>query len=143
MFSEPKQALQSLFGNVSRAKRSKIKSFMTIVAALDGDLRFPAAISERAGLDLVKRLDADAGLAGRLRARLAQLQPQAAEAELAILMAPERPALSPPSHETEIEERHRDDFEIDFDPEAQTVRVTGPGVDARLVRDLERWLSRR
>ena len=143
VFSEPKQALQSLFGNVSRAKRSKIKSFMTIVATLDGALRFPAAISERAGLDLVKRLEADAGLAERLQARLALAQPQTSEAELAILMAPERPALSPPGQSIEADERPQGEFEIAFDPEAQTLRISGAGVDARLVRDLERWLARR
>ena len=142
VFSEPKQALQSLFGNVSRAKRSKIKSFMTIVAALDGALRFPAAISERAGLDLVKRLDADAGLAARLQARLETARPQTAEAEAAILMAPERPAPQPAS-ETLSPEPLSEAFEIEFDAGAQTIRITGPGVDARLARDLERWLSRR
>lgn len=141
VFSEPKEALQSLFGNVSRAKRSKIKSFMTIVAALDGALHFPAAISERAGLDLVKRLEADPGLSARLIARLSAAAPQTAEAELAILMAAERPA--PSADRPEAEPRESAAFEIEFDPAAHTVRVSGLTVDARFVRDLERWLARR
>ena len=142
VFSESKQALQSLFGNVSRAKRSKIKSFMTIVAALDGALRFPAAISERAGLDLVKRLEADPGLAGRLQARLDAVRPQTAEAELAILMTPERPAPQPAAEDA-APEPAQSGFVVELDAEAQVITISGEGVDARLLRDLERWLSRR
>ncbi|MEL6646749.1 MAG: ParB N-terminal domain-containing protein, partial [Pseudomonadota bacterium] len=45
-----KAALQSLFANVSRAKRSKIGSFVTVVEALDETLRFPTELGERLGL---------------------------------------------------------------------------------------------
>ncbi|WP_241565218.1 ParB/RepB/Spo0J family partition protein [Paenirhodobacter populi] len=140
VYDTPKSALQGLFGNVSRAKRSKIKSFMAIVTALDGDLRFPSVISERAGLDLVRRLEADAGLADRLKARLRTEAPQVAEAELAIL-ADAVPTPTPaPKPEPE---RTPAAFEITLDPASHTIRISGLAVDEVLLRDLRRWLSRR
>lgn len=59
VFGTEKQALQQLFSAASRARRSKIGSFLTIVRVLDDALRFPAAIPERLGLALAKRLEAD------------------------------------------------------------------------------------
>ncbi|MBL4919350.1 ParB/RepB/Spo0J family partition protein [Szabonella alba] len=57
VFGTEKQALQQLFSAASRARRSKIGSFLTIVRALDEALRFPAAIPERLGLALAKALE--------------------------------------------------------------------------------------
>ena len=68
VFQTPKQALQSLFSTASRAKRSKIGSFLTIVAALDGTLRHPTLIGERTGLALAQALEADPTLADRIKA---------------------------------------------------------------------------
>lgn len=58
VFDSDKQALQRLFSNASRARRSKIGSFLTLWRHLDGSLRFPTAIPERLGLALEKALDA-------------------------------------------------------------------------------------
>lgn len=135
IYPDPKTALQDLFGNVSRAKRSKIKSFMTVVSALDGALRFPTALSERAGLDLVRRLEEDPELAGLLVARLGAAAPQTAEAELALLAAaPPKPPAAPKAPER---------FTAELDPARQEIRIAGAGVDADLLRDLQRWLARR
>ncbi|TQS70213.1 chromosome partitioning protein ParB [Rhodobacteraceae bacterium] len=139
VYPDAKQALQSLFGNVSRAKRSKIKSFMTIVEQLDGALRFPAAISERSGLDLVKRLEADSDLAAFLRQKLNEADPVVPAAEAAILTAVPRhntpPAPSAPKDTPE--------YDFSYDPASRTIRVSGGIVDDRLARDLQRWLDRR
>ena len=70
VFESPRAALSALFASASRPKRSKIGSFMTIVEQLDGALRHPTALPERAGLTLVKALEADPGLGARLRAEL-------------------------------------------------------------------------
>lgn len=137
VYDDPKSALQDLFGNVSRAKRSKIKSFMTIVAALDGVLRFPAAISERAGLDLVRRLEADDTLAGQLGDRLAAETPATPEAEMAILSQ-----AVPPAPKASVDADLLP-FEVDLDAAAHTIRISGAGVDATLERALKRWLARR
>lgn len=56
VFDSEKQALQRLFSNASRSRRSKIGSFLTLWRHLDGVLRFPAAIPERLGLGLEKAL---------------------------------------------------------------------------------------
>lgn len=85
VFESEKAALQGLYHAVSRAKRSKIKSFIRIVDAFDDDLKFPEAISERLGLALTKALDADEGLKERLQKRLRATQIIDAEAELACL----------------------------------------------------------
>ncbi len=85
VFPTSKLALQGLFGAASRPRRSKIGSFLTIVAALDGALRFPTAIGERSGLALAHALQADPGLAGRLATALVAAAPATADAEMAVL----------------------------------------------------------
>lgn len=78
-------ALRGLFAAASRARRSKIGTFLTLVDALDGALRFPQAIPERLGLRLAAALAADPALGPRIRARLAAAPPADAAAELALL----------------------------------------------------------
>lgn len=85
VFETEKQALLHLFRSASRAKRSKIRSFLGVVRALDGALRYPQAIGERLGLQLSAALGQDAGLGPRLCHRLANTAPQDSEAELKIL----------------------------------------------------------
>ena len=96
VFDSEKQALQRLFATASRSRRSKIGSFLGVYRALDGALRFPAAIPERLGLGLAQHLEASPGAAGRLAALLAD--PPAADAaeeqaRLAAAIAP--PATAP------------------------------------------------
>jgi chromosome partitioning protein len=62
VYASDKAGLQALFAAASRAKRSKIGSFLRIVRALDAHLRFPAALGERAGLALAAALDRDPDL---------------------------------------------------------------------------------
>ena len=77
-----KEALRHLFQNVSRAKRSKIGSFVTVYRHLDGILHFPAAIPERLGLALAQALEADPALPARIADRL-KPPPRTAEEEQA------------------------------------------------------------
>jgi len=58
VFNSEKQALQRLFAAASRARRSKIGSFLRLYRTLDPGLRFAAAIPERLGLALAKSLEA-------------------------------------------------------------------------------------
>ena len=58
-FPNEKAALQQLFSAASRARRSKIGSFLAIYRHMDGVLRFPAALPERLGLALSRLLEAD------------------------------------------------------------------------------------
>ena len=98
VFADRKQALQSLFSTASRARRSKIGSFLTIVQALDGALRHPTLIGERLGLALSQALEADPELGARLVATLATERPARPEDELALLtQALRRKAVQPPA----------------------------------------------
>jgi len=87
VYASEKAALQDLFRAASRAKRSKVKTFLSIVAALDGTLGFPEAMSERAGLALAKALAQDSGVQGRIAEALARATPSTAEAEQAVISA--------------------------------------------------------
>ena len=95
VFETHKAALLALFASASRAKRSKIRSFLTIVEALDGALRFPEAIGERLGLALSKRLEGDPRLAPRLRTILHRTPPDTAAEELAVIEAALAPVPAP------------------------------------------------
>ncbi|MGY6409637.1 MAG: nuclease [Alkalilacustris sp.] len=85
VFPDDRAALRGLFGAASRPRRSKIGTFLAIYRALDGHLRFPAAIPERLGLQLGRALEADPDLADSLRARLAATTRDSAAEELALL----------------------------------------------------------
>lgn len=85
VYSTQKAALQDLFRAASRAKRSKVKSFIPIVQQLDASLRFPAGLSERAGLQLSAALLSDDTLAPRLREALAGADVKSASEEQAVI----------------------------------------------------------
>ncbi|MFZ5964867.1 ParB/RepB/Spo0J family partition protein [Thalassococcus sp. BH17M4-6] len=87
VYASEKAALAALFAAASRPKRSKIGSFLTIVAQLDGALRYPEAIGERSGLTLSRALEDDPGLAPRLRTALAATPPADPQAEQALIDA--------------------------------------------------------
>ena len=86
VYASDAEALLALFSNVPRARRSKIKSFVSIVRALDDVLRFPTALSEKQGLAVAKALAADKGLAGRIRQRLQAAPADTPAAEGAALL---------------------------------------------------------
>ncbi|MGB7240789.1 MAG: ParB N-terminal domain-containing protein [Sulfitobacter sp.] len=87
VYTSVQSALQSLFSTASKAKRSKIGSFISLVEQLDSVLRFPAQIGERLGLAISYALDADPTLTARLAKEFAANPPQDAEAEQAALSA--------------------------------------------------------
>ena len=85
LFSDEKDALQTLYEHVTRSKRSRIKALMPLVRAFGDSLRHPAHLSERIGLALVKAVTADAELGVRLR-YLLSAQAEVSPAEEAALM---------------------------------------------------------
>lgn len=87
VYSSQSEALHALFASASRAKRSKIKSFVGIVEVFDGVLRFPQSIGERLGLRLAKALAEDSGFADHLKSALAAANPDTAEAEQVLITA--------------------------------------------------------
>lgn len=95
VFPDSRDALLTLYAAASRAKRSKIKSALAVVEALDGALRFPTAHGERLLLDLSRALEGDAGLADGLRALLEATPADTPEAEQARLTEALRPVAAP------------------------------------------------
>lgn len=134
VYSDSKKALQTLFSNVSRAKRSKIKNFMTLVEAFDSDLRFPSCLSERTGLEVVKKITEDPSRVDVIKARLAQEAPATAQAEQAILLS------GTPLHKKRAPQAN---VSLSFDVKKKTIELQGDGVTPDLVAALELWLSKR
>lgn len=137
VFGSEKIALQRLFASASRAKRSKIGSFLTLVQALEGHLRFPAQLPERAGLDLARAIAADASLPARIAAALEAdppAAPQAEQARIAAVLAGGRRRPQPPA---------RRDLAPGLWVEAGPGRAVlgGAAVDAAFLARLEAWLS--
>lgn len=89
VFPDQSAALRMLFATASRAKRSKIASFIDIHEGLGDLLHFPAEIPERLGLALVSRLRL--GDRHRIRAALHEARPATAAAEIALLERLARP----------------------------------------------------
>ena len=85
IFETEREALRTLFAAASDAKRSKVKSFLPLVRSLDGALHHPAAIPERLGLALSKRLTEKSEAATALIAALAAADDPAPETERALL----------------------------------------------------------
>lgn len=138
VFESERAALRALFGNVSRAKRSKIGSFLTVYRALDAQLRFPHALGERLGLRIAKEISEDRAAARALQKALEKANADTSEAEQRAL----EQALTPPKAASQPD--------LAPDPAPETVpgitvgakrkgtglqvTLTGPRVDAALHR---------
>jgi ParB family transcriptional regulator, chromosome partitioning protein len=136
VFASQQAALAGLFAAASRAKRSKIGSFLKLYEALDDRLGFAPAIPERLGLALARRLEGEPDFAGRLRERLRKGAPADAAAELALLARAaggrdEAPAAAPAP------------AAIRLAGEAGRLVLSGPGVTPGFRAALEAWLARR
>ncbi|WP_010138051.1 ParB N-terminal domain-containing protein [Oceanicola sp. S124] len=143
VYPDLKTALNTLFANVSRAKRSKIKSFTRLVEALDGALSFPTQIGERLGLELAKRLDEEPGLEDRLRGRLAEAGPANAQEEqevLAPVAAASSAGRAPAAEPAQPVARRGAGVEVSYDP--GRARLVLNGVDADLYGALVAWLGK-
>lgn len=85
VFDSERYALLELFATASRAKRSKIGSYLLIYHALDPALRFGPALGERLGLALAKALSLDESFGPDLVGRLRTAASETPEAEQAVL----------------------------------------------------------
>lgn len=147
VFVSEKAALLRLFHAASRAKRSKIRSFVTVVHALDGYLFCPEALPERLGLELARRLDGDAELAPKLRNELSRADPTDPAQEQAVIAAVLR-AEAAASTEPEAAVNKAAPDEVAPGVRLKTNRngsltLSGPGVDEALKTHLLGWLSGR
>lgn len=158
VFETQKEALNGLFGSVSRSKRSKIGSFVLLVQSLDGVLRFPEALSERQGLALAGALKgADPGerdaLVARLRKAVSDAAPDTPPAEWALIEAclskadpggtgPDRVRAKSRADPDQGAAQARDvHLEARGTGAALTLTLSGPGVDAGFRKRLSAWLK--
>lgn len=135
VYPTQRHALQGLFSTASFAKRSKVKSFIPVVLALDGLLHFPARIPERLGLALSKALEAPGFVA---RATIALTPPATTpEAEAAILAQLLRPVRS----DTEADRTEADIPDLTVTLIEGQIVISGADVTPLLARRLRRWLG--
>ena len=149
VYATEKQALLTLFNSASRAKRSKIRSFLEIYRAADDLLRFPMAIAERLGLTLAKALQAHPGRIADLRVALQKAKPTTAEEEIAclesVLKQGQRKSQNP-GLETHVDPRPSNDTEqaapgIEMTSGKGNVTLSGPGVTEEFRSRLLEWLK--
>ena len=147
-FSSLKAALNGLYGAVSRARRSKIKSFVPLYEHLDDVLRFPAAIPERLGLALSAALEARADFAPALRQALAEATPADAAAERVVLEAALRSPDKAKTARSEASPETASETSVPCPGVTLVLRpgqalLRGAGVDEALQADLRAWLEQR
>ncbi|MFN4171266.1 MAG: ParB/RepB/Spo0J family partition protein [Pseudorhodobacter sp.] len=146
VFPTEKKALQRLFSAASRARRSKIGSFLTIYHGLDGALRFPAAIPERLGLALAKFLDSDPARAAQLRADLERAPAgdgAGEQARLSRLISPKKGSDKAEKGVSGTRREIRPGVFLDrAGPlDLPVLTLSGPRVDREFCDRLERFLS--
>jgi ParB family chromosome partitioning protein len=142
VYPSQKAALQGLFATASLPRRSKVKSFIPVVAALDGALRFPVRIPERLGLRLSRALAEEPEFAARAAAALQASAPATAEAEARLLQAILRgpgPEEAPPADRGAAGAEP----ELRISARAGRIVIEGPGADAALARELRSWIAGR
>lgn len=154
VFDSHKTALQSLFASASRAKRSKIGSFVILVQLLGDRLFFPAAIGERLGLRLARIVDLDGDEAEALAEACAGTRHDTPEAETAFLAAwaeraerAEKARNAPahaakPSRPAPQVQRPRPDLQLRFHAGERRLELSGAGVTDELRAALADWLAK-
>jgi len=168
VYPNQKMALQGLFANATRAKRSKIGSFVALVEALDAVLRFPVAINEKLGLALVRELTRDPTFVEKLISHLRTGQRDTPVEELRILSAAvsaaENAALTRqseaetdaapvapvprireplPGKDERINTQVAPGLRLGYTPGKHRIELSGSGVDESLIQELRAWLRQR
>lgn len=137
VFPTPARAVRGLFAHAPSAKRSKILKFVTIRETLGKRLQFPTAIPEKLGLALAAAIEADRGIATRIGDALRKTPPADAAAERRVL---ERALKTPREAGAGGEEIAPG---VVLEARKGRAVLSGPGVDAALVGELQAWLAAR
>ena len=137
VYTDIKSALNGLFRNGSRAKRSKIKSFLPVVEQLGPHLSYPAAIGERLGLALSQKLQADEAFKPDIIEALSGLESSPAlEAEQDILTAALETPKTPKAVKNEVGKREELSPGLWLERSAKTITIGGadltPEVEKRI-----------
>lgn len=157
VYPSTKSALQALFATASRAKRSKIGSFLTLYQSLGESVLFPQALTERVGLSLAKILEDDVAALARLRRHMEAAPARNSEDEQTLLAdfiaaetsLPESPARAPNASAKGSPKRHdrrapptANEISpgVHLKQSEGALHLSGPGVDAAFRARLETWL---
>lgn len=143
VYPDVQAAVRHLFSTASKAKRSKIGSFVTLYRALDGVLQFPTVIPERLGLAVVAGLDADTTLVTRLVQMLGGALPQTPAEEQALLTRALRPAKRHVQTASKNHEAVAPGIWLQVLGQGTNVRYTlsGPGLSRDFKARLAEWLK--
>jgi ParB/RepB/Spo0J family partition protein len=142
VFADEGAALRTLFATASRAKRSKIGSFLRIVTELEDTLRFPGAIAERLGLRMAKALEEGPEFSERLKAALQADAPATPEAELALIDAVLRPVSTTPMEQRRAADEHRANAPVHLVRKGSKITLSGAAVTSALEERLRAWLRK-
>jgi ParB family chromosome partitioning protein len=149
VFQSHKIALQTLFSSASRAKRSKIKSFIPVAKALGSTLNFPTQMGERMGLQLSKALLGDPNASARIIAALNAAPRADFEAEQAVLYEALKGDIDSKNQPKSAKKTHQPSRAITpvrgitLTSSSAGLLLEGPRVDARLYAELQIWLKGR
>lgn len=143
VYPDVQAALRHLFSSASKAKRSKIGSFVAIYRQLDGVLRFPGAIPERLGLTLAAALDADAVLGARLVQALTTAAPQTPAEEQAVLARALRPSRAAGPGQPKGQVAPGVWLQVAGKGKLARYTLSGPALGADFATHLTAWLQKR
>ncbi|MEJ6391593.1 ParB N-terminal domain-containing protein [Gymnodinialimonas ulvae] len=145
VFDDASAAIDVLFAAASKAKRSKIRSFVRVYEGLEDWLAYPSAIPERLGLKLARALEA--GARTEITDALSMAAPANPEEEMAALTRGAASVAGPKA--TSKTRPARGDAAPEVVPGIRLKRgrsgltLSGPGVDGALEEALAEWLRRR
>ncbi|MEM1340679.1 MAG: ParB N-terminal domain-containing protein [Pseudomonadota bacterium] len=140
VFADTAEAIRQLFAAGSKAKRSKIGSFVRIYETLDDVLSWPAALPERLGLRLSQALAAGQG--DRIRRVLRQAEARDADAEQAALTQALRAEAAAKTKPAPVPDVVREVVPgIRLARSRGKLVLSGPGVNAALETALTLWLA--
>ncbi|WP_234995313.1 ParB N-terminal domain-containing protein [Ruegeria meonggei] len=140
VYPDETSALRALFASASRAKRSKIGSFMVLYHELDDCLSFAAAIPERLGLALVKALKEDPHMAKRLTGIIQRHKPQALEEEAVLLKQALEKNSQPEKQAEKPLSENIGDIRMDISRNGARLVLSGEGVSENFAEKLRAWL---
>ncbi|WP_170399646.1 ParB/RepB/Spo0J family partition protein [Ruegeria arenilitoris] len=148
VYPDDAAALRGLFASASRAKRSKIGSFVAIYHALDEHLRFASAIPERLGLSIAKVLREEPKRVGHLVSALDAVASPTPDVEIsaltkAISAAQPKPGKTSNPESNAALSEEIGDIRLQLSPDAARLIVSGPGVSDGFYLELCEWLKSR
>lgn len=148
VYPDEAAALRGLFASASRAKRSKIGSFITIYHALDDHLRFPSAIPERLGLSIAKLVKEKPRAVSKLVGALAESPAQTSEDENQLLtreiLRLNRNDQQPPKADTAaIQPETIGGIHLKQSRNGAQLTLSGTGVSDAFLAELRDWLKAR